>query len=837
MTLYELSIEDARVREAESTVSLEGRRFPTIVVQWESRLFDQTWSTTIVLDYTIPLPPLMIGQATFNDVRIAALTDGAPTKFLYFGTEMTGDVPRVAPEMENRIGNAKLYQEFRLEASTCPLPYLKLIQATPRIYGNGPQDYYSPPIKVERYDGATTEAHLADFFPAIVANLESVPGAFLTDPNRGFWSGSRYSGVSAIAILRQGKVVGLHRRAVRADRGVPPSEVIRRDPKLDVRGDWVAIDLGAASTVAARRSDRGGVEFVRVGVRGSVAAPSDYENPTEILLENAAATFKAYRDRVVLPTTRWGDVLVGHAAKRARLAPGAERLAENAAALTALPLLRDRLERGETVRIRGRIDESHGEVLKQPLPPIIDEDGIGAHDPFDPVELYAYYLGLYINQRAHGLWTRYAITMPTGWSAARRMSVLVAMRRGLFRSLPAGLVSYDDLAEFLVEDAGPSAVSFAAQAFRSFGIPTRTGGVPFAVIDVGASETGLVFGVYRDARADEKGEGKERIVEYLEPSSIGWLGGERMLHRLAHRVFASSGAREAGVPFDPSLDEGPLAETTLPATSTPEGRANAALLIEALRGVLEGEAPVPNEVVLFAAAEGTYALSIAMDRAELVAMLQEWLADGVAAIAGRIQAAVQKIGREPDRFDGLHVFLAGRTTANAFLAARVTSALPSHVVIHRFKEPDRFNLTSPTVKTATALGTLLVRQDKVGVMRRGESRDTFRFRVGRARHGQLAEALDPEVEYDVWREVGACSKPDFEVLYVVASDGHDVAADDPRVLRAVCPFGGDGVGQRVYMRATGPSRVEVSVGPPGGEPGEGAPVCSIDLASGKVAVD
>jgi hypothetical protein len=46
-----------------------------------------------------------------------------------------------------------VYQEFRLEESTCPLPYLKLIQATPRIYGNSAQDYYSPPIKVERYDG------------------------------------------------------------------------------------------------------------------------------------------------------------------------------------------------------------------------------------------------------------------------------------------------------------------------------------------------------------------------------------------------------------------------------------------------------------------------------------------------------------------------------------------------------------------------------------------------------------------------------------------------------------------------------------------------------------
>lgn len=40
MALYELSIDGPQVREAEKIVSLEGRGFPTLVMRWDSRVFD-----------------------------------------------------------------------------------------------------------------------------------------------------------------------------------------------------------------------------------------------------------------------------------------------------------------------------------------------------------------------------------------------------------------------------------------------------------------------------------------------------------------------------------------------------------------------------------------------------------------------------------------------------------------------------------------------------------------------------------------------------------------------------------------------------------------------------
>jgi hypothetical protein len=855
MPLYDLSIDPGRVGEAERLVSLEGRSYPTLVMQWESELFGQTWTTTIVLDYVIALPPLMVGQGTFNDVRVAAYVGGASTKFFYFGTEMTGDVPRVAPEMENVIGPANLYQEFRLEERTCPIPYLKLIQATPRIFGNAAQDYYSPPIKVERYDGTAGAQHIADYFPAVVANLAAVKGEVLTDPARGFWTGARFLGARAIAILRQDKIVGLCRRAGKDTKEPLPSEVKKRDPKLDVTRRWVAIDVGARAMAIAIGGEKGAPELLRIGATLAPTRPSDLENPSEVSFRHVGRTVKAWRERVILPTTRWEDVTVGHAARAARVPPepsppkkrdssrppppvtGPDPL-RAAASLRELTWLRERIERGEAVRLRGVDDADSVETLKKPAPPVIDEDGIGAHDPFDPVELYAYYVGLHVNERSRGIATRYVVTMPTGWSAERRASVLVAFRRGLFRSLPAGLVPYEDLEELRVIDGGPSAVAFAVQAFRIFGVQLKGEPVPFCAIDAGASETGLIFGLLRAATAAEKEDaGHERVLEHLEPVTIPWLGGERLLHRLAWRVWSDHVAkvRELRIPIEPPVgevvdaaDAGDLVASTL------EARTNAALLRDALRPVLEDDAAVrvPAIMRLLSVDGAAVSLDLTVDREALAGTVRGWLAEGAVAIRQALADALTKIGKQPDPYDGLRVLLGGRLGMSSILADAIAHELPSTAKLHRFVEPDRTNLGAPTVKTACALGALAMRFERVGAVPRAEARDAFRHRVGRARHGQLATVLEPGVDYDAWREMGACSKPDVEVLYMVADADEEVAADDPRVRRATCSLGADAVGKRTYLRAVAPTRVEVAAGPPGGDPDEDGPRWGLDLTTG-----
>jgi hypothetical protein len=224
-----------------------------------------------------------------------------------------------------------------------------------------------------------------------------------------------------------------------------------------------------------------------------------------------------------------------------------------------------------------------------------------------------------------------------------------------------------------------------------------------------------------------------------------------------------------------------------------------------------------------------------VDRAKLGADVEGWFEEAATQFKAALVEALTKIGKDPDPYDGLRLIIGGRMGMNAKLADRIVAMLPGNVHVHRFKEPDKTNLSAPTVKTATALGILAMRFEKIGATPRVEKRDAFRFRVGRARHGQLADVLDPSIEYDVWREMGAATKPEVEVLFMLAEEDGEVAADDPRVQKATCALGSSIVGKRLYLRAVASTKVEITAGPPGGEPEKGLPVWTVDLKTALAA--
>ncbi len=844
MPQYELTIDPDKVAQAERLVSLDGRTFPTLVVSWESMMLGQEWETILVLDYTFPLPPLEQGK-TFNEVRIAAYTGEVPTKFLYFGTELNAGAPRVPPEMENVVSPTGTYQEYRLTQESCLVSYLDLIQTTPRIYGNGPQDYYSPPIKVERFDAGSGIELISDNFPQIVADLDPIDSSMLTDPRFGFWQGSRFSGTKRMAILKNGEVVGLRRRTGRSDKEVVPPEVVRRDPHVDVRDAWVAIDLGTSTTVVAIGNGEQN-ELIRIGTREEPKVSRDYEVPSEIGFNNLDDTVKAWRDRVILPLTEWGDVLVGHAARKRLQVHGKERAQRFKSSVGELAMLPARFENREPVPICGRSDLDDVMLLDPPAPPIIDEEGIDPNDPFDPLELFAYYIGLHVNDRRRGIHLRYAIGMPTGWSDDRRHQVLAQMRRGILRSLPAGMVAYDDLDLLQVVDAGLNVLSFAAYAFRVFGVsPKGDETIPFVSIDAGASETSVMCGNYRMGTPDERAGGYLRVVEHAEPTVLKVFGGEWLLHRMAYKVYAASGTsmKNNDIPFIMPLGEEMLEgaeDRIIPSlagaprsAAALDAHTNVRLLKEAVRPILEkvGPMPVPDVVQLFGRDGRVRDVRIMIDRAALVDWLRERLNEAATVLTNAIHKGLEHISRGDVPWRDVRVLLGGRLAMHPYLQERLEAALPEGTRVHKFREPDDTNLARPTVKLAPSLGILQLRYAPLSPTEVVDDRAGFNFRVGRAKRGKLMTVLDESSGFDVWKELGACTRPEVTVLYTGAGGPADISADDPAVTSVSFTLGYDAVGYRIYLRAIANSRIEVSFGPPGGKPDDDAAVWQVDLAS------
>ncbi|MCA9620959.1 MAG: hypothetical protein KC731_18180, partial [Myxococcales bacterium] len=674
---------------------------------------------------------------------------------------------------------------------------------------------------------------IADNFPEVVAQLPPIGGDMLTDPREGFWRGSRFLGTRRIAILRNGQVVGIRRRV--SDKEVVPPEVVRRDPNIDVRDAWVAIDFGTRNTVVAVGNGEGH-ELIRIGANREPTVAADYEIPTEIAFINLPAVLKAWSDRVILPLTQWGDLYVGHGSAARRHVHGKERAQRYKATLQELAALPGRLAAGEKVTITGRSDLDSPLVLDKPAPPIIDEEGIGPDDPFDPIELFAYYIGLNVNDRRRGIHLRYAIGMPTGWATERRTQLLAEFRRGIMRSLPAGMVAYDDIDMLQVIDAGPNVLSFAAYGFRVFGIaPKGDEAVPFVSIDAGACEVAILCGLYRRGKPDEVAAGFERIVEHVEPTVLSGVGAEQLLHRLAYRVYEASGSsmRSNDIPFvvppGDSLIEGHEERLVVSA----DADANVRLLKDAVRNVLEkpGPSALPDLVQLFGTDGRVRDVRIMIDRAALSEWLRGQLSEITVAIKAAIDKGMDQVCRGDIPWADLRILLGGRLGMHAFLQERLDAIVPQGTRVHKFREPDETNVAAPTVKLATAFGILALRFQPMAPSEVTDDRASFDYKVGRAKRGVLLAVLDGHTGYDVWKELGACTRPEVTVLYTTGSAPDDIDADDPSVRSVVCPLGYDAVGYRVYLRAVGGHRVEVSVGPPGGRPDDDAPLWAVDLAA------
>jgi hypothetical protein len=328
-----------------------------------------------------------------------------------------------------------------------------------------------------------------------------------------------------------------------------------------------------------------------------------------------------------------------------------------------------------------------------------------------------------------------------------------------------------------------------------------------------------------------------QVIEHLDPVAVPWFGGEKLLHRLAHLAYVASEAAvvEGRIPFDPSEDEqGQISAQEL-FSSSPEARANVLRLRDHFRPLLlPTGGPVPEDVRLFDESGAVRSVKLTFDREVLTTALEGWIAQGCKELMVHVDDMVSRLGKDPNPYDGFRLVVGGRLGLHPKVVECLKAAVPEGTNLHRYREPDKANVGAPTVKMAAALGALALKSERYGAIPRSEKRGPFRYRVGRARHGQLSEALNPDVDYDAWYEAGASNKPVAEVLYMRAEDTEDAAADDPRITKAACELGDAAIGQRLYLRAVGPHRIELTVGPSGGEPDPAGPKLAIELKTGVV---
>ena len=311
-----------------------------------------------------------------------------------------------------------------------------------------------------------------------------------------------------------------------------------RAPHLDVKETGVcAIDFGTKSTVVAcRDTDE---RLLRIGTGDYTQAPrrEDYENPTTVYFSNLKNFLKNYAQQSGKPYTKWEDLMVSHQA--------AEHLYDNIDNSTTYYATFSELKQWANDKKRHQVlqDESGHEIE---LIPYLSIQNRARY--IDPVELYAYYLGLYINNMTNGIYLSYILSFPVNYGKDVQEKLLESFKIGLQKSLPPSILEDEELMETFEVYAGASEpAAYAISALEQYKLEPQSEDeeVPYAVFDFGGGTTDFDFGIERKP-ANQR---RKFEIEQFGKGGDPYLGGENLLQLLAYTVYEDNIAllRQEGI--------------------------------------------------------------------------------------------------------------------------------------------------------------------------------------------------------------------------------------------------------------------------------------------------
>ena len=310
--------------------------------------------------------------------------------------------------------------------------------------------------------------------------------------------------------------------------------LIARNPVYDAlnnKSGVIGIDFGTKSTVVTFRKNRADILPMRIGSAKLDCAPSkkDYENPTIMELRNVEDFMERYKKSEGRPETLWEDIVISHEA--------AEQLESEQNSNSQFSNFIGELKQWASNRDRQLkvIDQKGMEIS---LPPYLE---LNEENKMDPLEIYAYYLGTFINNRLQGsIYLRYKLSFPATAEKEVKDKILKSFTNGIKKSLPVSVLHNEECKKiFRVEQGASEPSAYAICALQEFGFePEKGEKVYYAIFDFGGGTTDFDFGIW----SCEKKEVENYDYELTDIGQSGnpYLGGENLLEYLAYEVFKNN---------------------------------------------------------------------------------------------------------------------------------------------------------------------------------------------------------------------------------------------------------------------------------------------------------
>lgn len=666
------------------------------------------------------------------------------------------------------------------------------------------------------------------------ANLEPYADSVLSDINIGHWELFEAPEENAISV-------------------VPPSDQVwtARPPQLDVVASGTcAIDFGTKSTVVVCRNQEARLLRVGTGDYTKAAKKEDYENPTVIELRDLTGFEQAYQQRSGRPFTTWEEITVSHQAESALLQ---EDIDSSVYYAVFSELKQWAHEKDRRLLLKDR----KGVVWK--LDPYLTL----ADDAFDPIEIYAYYLGLYINNMRHGIYLDYILSFPVNYDLAVRKKLLQSFERGLKKSLPPAILADEDLMKkFRVYAGASEPAAYAAAALKAYGLEPKEAGdmTAYGVFDFGGGTTDFDFGI-------EKLSANPRRCKFeLHQFGRGgdpYLGGENILNHLAFEIYCANldTMRKESIPI--ALPHGCTApagtETLILADreATQISFMNRKSLAEALRPLWEGKSEAAENLKdnhlnlsLFVdtsrtekeANQNRKTVDLTIDTGHLKDVIRSLISRGVTNFFQAWQEAFK--GRE-EMPDHIHIFLAGNSCRSPIvkeLFDEQIKAKEADISAHSDGKQAEglFILHLPlgmeedeadpneeldrklTGKTGVAFGLLRSRKGgkdvkiiNANVDASGEA--LFPYFLGDIDiEGHFHVRIGKQVPYQSWAAFCYADEEDFEIYYTSEPQAIENQMPPEAVKHVNCRIEADDVSDAddtmIYIRKVKPDTIEYTVG-------------------------
>ena len=311
---------------------------------------------------------------------------------------------------------------------------------------------------------------------------------------------------------------------------VPKGEaLVARDPLADVNTKVTcAIDFGTKSTVVVYHDRKS--SLLRIGASDQWAEPrmEDYENPTALHIIDYDRFMKDYHSKEGRPPTRWEDMTVSHHA--------AEKIYQKDIHADVYYSVFNELKQWANATGRRQLlqDSTGKKIELKPYTTLEDGD-------FDPIEIYAYYLGLYINNMQYGICLKYYLSFPVNYASDIRDRITKSFERGIRKSLPERVLNDKEaMKRFKVKPGASEPAAYALSALKAYQVePIERDTDPsptYGVFDFGGGTTDFDFG------KEYISENKKFYYEIKQFDNGGdpLLGGENIINILAYEVFKAN---------------------------------------------------------------------------------------------------------------------------------------------------------------------------------------------------------------------------------------------------------------------------------------------------------